>query len=181
MLNILMYYTPPPPPQKKTKKNCYWVILHVFLSSADFFSKLTFSKTSLGDTVKMSNSLLPDHADVLSSLIWVQTVCKDYQQTLVVGKEITCSIPLVSMYFQLEWKTVWILIRWLHQKPADPDLHHFQKRIIAGLLIKFCIHIASKMASIQQCIPNCRSILHNRCFRTSLSPKFLLGVVSSLK
>ena len=26
---------------------------------------------------------------------------------------LTCSIPIVSMYFQLEWKTVWILIRLL--------------------------------------------------------------------
>ena len=29
------------------------------------------------------------------------------------------SIPVVSFYFHLEWKTVWILIRWLHQKPPD--------------------------------------------------------------
>ena len=28
-----------------------------------------------------------------------------------------------SVYFQSEWKTVWILISWLHEKPADPDLH----------------------------------------------------------
>ena len=28
------------------------------------------------------------------------------------------SIPVVSMCFHLEWKTVRILIRWLHQKPA---------------------------------------------------------------
>ena len=26
-----------------------------------------------------------------------------------------------------EWKTVWILIRWLHQKPADLDLQCFKK------------------------------------------------------
>ena len=29
---------------------------------------------------------------------------------------------------QAEWKTVWILIRWLHQKPADLDLNCFQKK-----------------------------------------------------
>ena len=27
------------------------------------------------------------------------------------------------MYFQVEWKTLWILIRWFYQKPADLDLH----------------------------------------------------------
>ena len=32
-----------------------------------------------------------------------------------------------------EWKTVWILIRWLHQKPADLDPQCFQKRINLGL------------------------------------------------
>ena len=32
-----------------------------------------------------------------------------------------CSILVVSMYFQSEWKKLWILIRWLCQKPADQD------------------------------------------------------------
>ena len=35
---------------------------------------------------------------------------------------LTYSIPVISMYLQFERKTVWILIRWLHQKPADLDL-----------------------------------------------------------
>ena len=26
----------------------------------------------------------------------------------------TCSIQVINMYFQEEWKTVWIIIRWLH-------------------------------------------------------------------
>ena len=33
----------------------------------------------------MSNSLDPDQPDVLSGLIWVQTVCKEYQQTTKVA------------------------------------------------------------------------------------------------
>ena len=36
----------------------------------------------------MSNSLDPEQADVLLGLIWVQTVCKGYQQMLLVGKEL---------------------------------------------------------------------------------------------
>ena len=39
-----------------------WVILHSFLSSADFFSKLTFSKNSYRNIICMSNSLHPDQA-----------------------------------------------------------------------------------------------------------------------
>ena len=31
-----------------------------------------------------------------------------------------------------EWKTVWILISWLHEKPADLELQCFQKRIHQG-------------------------------------------------
>ena len=43
--------------------------------------------------------------------------------------QLICSIPLVNTYFQSEWKTVWILIRWLLQKPSDLDLQCSQKRI----------------------------------------------------
>ena len=38
------------------------VILHAFLSSADFLSKSTFSKTSFRNTIRVSNSLDPDQA-----------------------------------------------------------------------------------------------------------------------
>ena len=43
-------------------------------------------------------------------------------------------IPIVTMYFQSERKTVRILIRWLHQKPAYLDLQCFQKRIILNMI-----------------------------------------------
>ena len=39
-----------------------WVILHTFLSSADFFSTSTFSENSCRNTIRMSNSLDPDQA-----------------------------------------------------------------------------------------------------------------------
>ena len=45
---------------------------------------------------------------------------------------LTFSIPVISKYFQEEWKTVWILIRWLPQKPSDLDLHCFQNKINPG-------------------------------------------------
>ena len=31
------------------------------------------------------------------------------------------------MYFHWEWKTLWIHIRWLRQKPDDLDLQCFKK------------------------------------------------------
>ena len=43
------------------------------------FSKLTFQRNSFRNTIRVANSLDPDQARH-SGLIWVQTVCKDYQQ-----------------------------------------------------------------------------------------------------
>ena len=47
-----------------------------------FCSKSIFSKNSFRNTMRVSNSFYP-HQDQysLSVLIWVQTVCKNYQQT----------------------------------------------------------------------------------------------------
>ena len=52
------------------------------------FSKSSFSKNSFRNTIRVSNSLVPDQTDVLSGLIWVQTVCICYQQMTQVGKEL---------------------------------------------------------------------------------------------
>ena len=51
-------------------------IMHAFMSSADFLY-FFFSKILSG----MSNSLDPEMHNILSCLIWVQTVCKGFQQT----------------------------------------------------------------------------------------------------
>ena len=66
----------------------YNYILFFILSSADFFSKLTFSKKSFRNIIRVSNSLDPDQAPILSGLTWVQTVNKGYQQATLVGKEL---------------------------------------------------------------------------------------------
>ena len=68
----------------------YWVILHALFSSAVvflFFSKSTFSKIYFRNTIRVSTSLDPDQARrSTSGLILVQTDCKGYQQTTLVGK-----------------------------------------------------------------------------------------------
>ena len=43
------------------------------------------SKNSSQNTIRVSNSLDPVQADILSGLIWVQAVCKINQQTTQVG------------------------------------------------------------------------------------------------
>ena len=66
------------------------------LSPADYFAKSTFSKNSFRNTVRVSNSLDPD---VVSGLIWAQTVYIGYHKTTLVGKAlndkgINCSAVL---------------------------------------------------------------------------------------
>ena len=118
-----------------------------FLSSADFFQNQLFRKILLGTLSECQMVWTQIRNDVLSVLICVQTACKGYQQTAKVAasKErvkacpaeyfyelhsspifilLTCNMPVVRS----EWKTVWILIRWLRQKPADLDLHCFKKK-----------------------------------------------------
>ena len=38
----------------------------------------------------------------------------------------------LEAFFSIRVETVWILVRWLHQKPADLDLQCFKKRINLG-------------------------------------------------
>ena len=62
-----------------------WVIfLHAFLSSAFFQNKL-FEKV-LSGIPSVSNSLIQIRPDILLDLVWVQTVCKVYQQTTLRGR-----------------------------------------------------------------------------------------------
>ena len=66
------------------------VILHTFLSSADFFKNHFFPKNSFVNTIRVSNSLGTDQArrlvgpDLRPNCL--QTL---YQQTTLVGKELT--------------------------------------------------------------------------------------------
>ena len=52
----------------------------IFLLSADFYSKSTFSKNLLGKRSEYQTVWILIRPDILSGLIWVQTVCKGYQQ-----------------------------------------------------------------------------------------------------
>ena len=55
---------------------------HAFLSSADFFSKSTFSKNLSRNTISA------ECQTVLIQIRPIQTVCKGYQQMTLVGKEL---------------------------------------------------------------------------------------------
>ena len=63
------------------------------------FEIIFFKKKSFGNTIRVSNSLDPDQAQhFLLGLIWVQNclVCKGYQQTTLVGKELTYQFSAIQ-------------------------------------------------------------------------------------
>ena len=68
------------------KLYAYWVNLHAFLPSADFFFKINFFEKFYRNT------------DVSSVLIWFQTVCKGYQQTTLVGKELIHNVMIEILF-----------------------------------------------------------------------------------
>ena len=69
------------------------MILHALLSSAVFFSNPTFLKNSFSNTIRVSNSLDPDHAkrfvgpDFVGPDLGLNCL-PGYQQTTLVGKEL---------------------------------------------------------------------------------------------
>ena len=61
----------------------YWVFFQIFVV-CDFFSNQPFLKITSGIPSECQTVLIQIRLDVLSGLIWVQTVCKCYQQTTLV-------------------------------------------------------------------------------------------------
>ena len=93
-----------------------------FLSSIDYLSKSPFSKISLRNIIKVSNSLIQIWPGVLSGLLWVQSVCKGYQQTPKVGKELRW-LQRLHVYIAINRMQVLIYkgVDWMHT-----NLRHFQ-------------------------------------------------------
>ena len=65
-----------------------YISAHVLLNLLNELVKSDKSEASFRNTISVSNSLDPDKPDILPGLIWVQTVCKGYQQTTIGGKEL---------------------------------------------------------------------------------------------
>ena len=63
----------------------------MFLSSADFFSKSTFLKKFFQEYHQCQTVWSQIWPNILLGLIWVQTVCKGYEQTTLVSKKFSCS------------------------------------------------------------------------------------------
>ena len=90
MMNIVIIYKFHIDPTNERLTFCLLDNCANFSSSADFFKTTFFEKKNLSGTPSESQTVwIPMRPDVLSSLILLQTVCKDYQQTTlhVVGIE----------------------------------------------------------------------------------------------
>ena len=52
-----------------------WMILYAFLPAADFLQNEHFRKNYFRNTIGVSNGVCPDQANILSGMVWIQTVC----------------------------------------------------------------------------------------------------------
>ena len=66
----------------------YWVIIHVFLLSADDFFQNQLFQNLFQEYHQCQTVWIQIRPDILAGLIWVQTACKGYQQMTLVGKEL---------------------------------------------------------------------------------------------
>ena len=60
----------------------WWVIFMLLLFSADFFFKINFQQILSGTLSECQTVWSQIRTDILSVLIWFQTVCKNYQQAI---------------------------------------------------------------------------------------------------
>ena len=65
-----------------------WEIFHAFLCLLIFFQNKLFRKIFSGIPSECQTNWIQIRPDILSGLIWVQSVCKGYQQTTLGGKEL---------------------------------------------------------------------------------------------
>ena len=70
---------------------CLLVILHAFLSSAIFFKINFFEKKIREYNQTVSIQIRPNKT---LGLIWIQTVCKSFQQMPLVGKELNAAFTV---------------------------------------------------------------------------------------
>ena len=103
----------------------------LLLSSADFFSKLTFSKNSSWSAIRVSNGLDSDQDGRFVGPDLGQSVCKGYQQTTkVAANKERVNNPCQAHISRAEGKTI------------VTDI--FMKSIFWHIFVPFCeVHVPS--------------------------------------
>ena len=82
----------------KTCVNMTWEIVHAFSSSADFFKNQLFQQILSGIQSECQTVWTQIRPNKMLGLIWIQTVCKRYQQKTLGEKEWICLEPLDRLY-----------------------------------------------------------------------------------
>ena len=106
----------------------------LLLSSADFFfQNYFFQKILSGILSECQTVWIQIRADILSALIWVQTVCKGYQQTTKVATSEERVNPLYKLlnynsvrYYSVNIKSFCVVSRRF-------SLFHFKTDLIFGI------------------------------------------------
>ena len=95
-----------------------WVIFHAFVSSADFLQNYFFQKI-----LRVPDCLDPDHRMyILSVLIWIQTVCKDYQQmTKVAASKKRAIMVMKCLKISAKSGKMWVTS---HHPPPQANLNY---------------------------------------------------------
>ena len=78
----------------------FWVIFHASMSSADFF-KIHFFKKFFQEYRQCQTVWIQIRPNISSGLIWVKTVCKGYQQTTLVCKELNIQMDQQMKFWNL--------------------------------------------------------------------------------
>ena len=125
------------------------VLLLLFLYTLLMRHILLFGCTIFFNTIRVSNSLDPDQARLFLGLIWVQTVCKGYQQTTelsLVGKKLNTK-QLVDTTFWLKsisfGSNFFHLAKVLVKTNSEPGLALMYLGIFVGVLCWSLFYYAS--------------------------------------
>ena len=104
-----------------------------FFSCADIFNMTFFQNIISGMPSECQLVLMQIRPDILLGLIWVQTVCKDHQETtkMLLGvKELTTNLGCLLLYFWRVW--TWSSLIWIHTVCMQVKINQLLKGKIAA-------------------------------------------------
>ena len=122
------------------------------------FQNQLFRKVLSGIPPECETVLIQIRPDVLSGLTWVQTVCKGYQQTALVGKALWSSRSVLSQVSStISKKTVNYSLYYFNGRHLNdifcieiwitfhPNVHHFEMSGCGTTICQYCsdVHLRS--------------------------------------
>ena len=103
------------------------IFFSLFYGLLIFFKNQLFRKILSGIESECQTVWIQIRPDVSLGLIWVQSVCKSYQQTTLGDIEVTQNVADFGFNYRLilSWRQiVWTQIRLFHMEQSDTSAHH---------------------------------------------------------